>query len=108
MALTSVIAFFDAGARAARGALIAKAVTADRRVHARAYLRSITNIDITLGAAVAAIALHLDTPAAYKTLIVIDACTYAVSVLVLRWLPRVAPVTRERSMAKAGVVLLAA
>jgi hypothetical protein len=62
--VASAIVFFDGGTRAARGALIARAVPYDRRVYARAYLRSITNVGITLGAAVAGIALHLDTPAA--------------------------------------------
>lgn len=95
--LASVIAFFDAGTRSARGALIARAVPPDRRVYARAYLRSVTNIGITLGAALAGVALHLDTPAAYRTLIVIDAVTYAGTAVVLRSLPTVPAVASEHA-----------
>jgi predicted MFS family arabinose efflux permease len=94
--LASVVVFFEAGTRSTRGALIARAVPYDRRVYARAYLRSITNIGITLGAAVAGIALHLDTAAAYKTLIVVDAVTYAGAAAVMLWLPHV-PVVRSAS-----------
>ena len=94
--LACLIAFFDAGSRAARGALIAKAVEPGRRVHARAYLRSVTNLGISFGAAVAGIALHLDTAAAYRSLIVLDAVTFAVAALMLRRLPTVTPVPRSR------------
>jgi sugar phosphate permease len=92
-----VIAFFDSGTRSARGALIALAVGRDRRSYARAYLRAITNIGITAGAACAGIALHLDTGAAYRTLIVVDAATYALCALVLVALPRIPPVSREHA-----------
>jgi MFS family permease len=92
LVVASVIAFFDAGTRAARGALIARAFPQGRRVYARAYLRSITNIGITFGAAVAGVALHLDTPAAYKTLIIVDVLTYATTAVILRRLPSVASV----------------
>ena len=95
--LASTIAFFDAGSRAARGALIAKAVPPGRRVYARAYLRSVTNLGISVGAAIAGIALYLDTATAYRTLIVLDALTFALAAGLLRSLPTVAPVPRGRA-----------
>jgi predicted MFS family arabinose efflux permease len=104
-ALVSVVVFFDAGTRAARGALIARAMPFDRRVYARAYLRSITNVGITLGAALAAVALHLDTPTAYKTLIVVDAATYAGCAVVLRRLPHVPVVSTGRTSSAAWQAL---
>jgi MFS family permease len=87
--LASFVVFFEAGTRSTRGALIARAVPYERRTYARAYLRSTTNMGLTLGAAVAGIALHLDTAAAYKTLIVVDAVTYAGAAVVMLWLPHV-------------------
>jgi MFS family permease len=95
--LASVVVFFEAGTRSTRGALIARAVPSERRVYARAYLRSITNIGITLGAALAGIALHLDTAAAYKTLIVLDALTYVGAAVVMLWLPHVRAVSAAHS-----------
>ena len=79
----------DAAQRAAKGAVIAGAVPADRRVRTRAYLRSVTNAGIAAGAAVAGVGLAVDTRQAYLTLIAIDAVTYAGAALVLR---RLAPV----------------
>lgn len=97
VAVAALIAAFDSGSRAARGALIARAVSHAERVHARAYLRAITNIGITIGAAAAGVALHIDTANAYKTLIVIDALTYALTVVISARITKVPPVHREEA-----------
>jgi MFS family permease len=91
------MAVFDAAQRAARGAIIGNAVPPDRRVYTRAYLRSVTNVGITVGAAVAGIGLTVDTRAAYLSLIVADAVTYLLAAAVLTRLPAVAPVPRAAS-----------
>jgi len=96
-AVACAINLLDAGGRSARNALIARAIDRSEGAYARAYLRSITNIGITAGAALAGIALHFDTAAAYRTLIVVNAATYAGAALVMMWLDRVRPVSRERS-----------
>ena len=97
VAVACCVSLLDAGSRSARGALIARAMPPDRRVYARAYLRSVTNLGIAAGAACAGIALHLDTATAYRTLIVVDAMTFLLAGLVMRQLPRVAPVSREHA-----------
>jgi len=70
LALASLSGFFDSIAHSSRSAIIARGFAADRRVHARAVLRTITNVSIAIGGAVAAIALALGTPEAYRTVIV--------------------------------------
>jgi MFS family permease len=80
---------------AVRNGLVATAVASEERVHTRAYLRSITNLGIGLGSALAGIALHADTRTAYLTLIVADAASFlATSALILK-LPHVPPLPRD-------------
>lgn len=74
---------------AVRNGLIATAVAGEDRVHTRAYLRSITNLGIGIGSALAGVALHFDTRFAYLTLIYADALTFAASVVLIMRLPRV-------------------
>jgi MFS family permease len=80
---------------AVRNGLIATAIAGEDRVHARAYLRSITNLGIGVGSALAGIALHADTRTAYVTLIVADAVTFALTALLVTRLPHIAPVPRD-------------
>jgi predicted MFS family arabinose efflux permease len=61
---------------AVRNGLIATAVAGDDRVRTRAYLRSVTNLGIGIGSALAGVALHADTRTAYLTLIIADAVTF--------------------------------
>jgi MFS family permease len=95
VAVACAIELLDSGSRSARNAFIARAIERSRGPYSRAYLRSITNIGITAGAALAGIALHFDTPAAYRTLIVVNAVTFVGSAAVMLGLPRVEPVSRE-------------
>jgi MFS family permease len=92
VAVSVMLTVLDRGAGAVRAALIG-AVTenAAGRVAARAYLRSITNVGITAGAGIGALALHLDTAAAYRWMFVLDAVLSAISGLVILAVPRVAP-----------------
>jgi MFS family permease len=79
---------------AVRNGLIATAVAAEDRVRTRAYLRSITNLGIGIGSALAGIALHADTRTAYLTLIVADAATFLFTAVVVVKLPHVPPLPR--------------
>lgn len=85
-------ALADAASYGARGALVANAVPREARVRTQAYLRSMTNLGFTLGAAGAGVALHLDTPTAYQLTILGDAVTYLLAGLVVLRLPHLAPV----------------
>lgn len=91
LAVAAPMAVFDAAQRAARGAIIGAGVPPDRRVYTRAYLRSVTNVGITVGAGIGGIGLAVDTRAAYLGLIVADAATYLISAAVLT---RLAPLPR--------------
>ncbi|BCY07494.1 MFS transporter [Actinoplanes sp. L3-i22] len=77
----------DRAASTARNTLYADALPADTRVTARAYLRAVTNVGIGAGAALAAIALQVDTRPAYLAVILGDAVTYLAVAVILRWIP---------------------
>ncbi|MEU0519517.1 MFS transporter [Streptosporangium sp. NPDC006007] len=58
----------------------------------RAYLRAATNLAVALGALAAGVAIQFDTAPAYLTLVVGRALSFAGCAMVLRRLPRPAPV----------------
>lgn len=87
LVVAAPMAVFDAAQRAARGAIIGAGVPPERRVHTRAYLRSVTNVGITVGGALGGIGLTVDTRTAYLCLIVADAATYLLAAAVLTRLP---------------------
>lgn len=93
--VVSITQFVGSGANAVRGGLIAAAVTGSRRSATRAYLRSITNIGITVGTGIAAIALHFDTRAAYMSVLYVDVLTFLLAACVTLRLPRLAPAGAE-------------
>jgi len=70
-----------------RSAIIARAFTAEARVTSRAVLRTVTNVGITIGTGVGAIALALGAPEAYRTILVAGGLAYATSALLLVRLP---------------------
>jgi MFS family permease len=78
----------EQGSTAARGALVAGAGEGAERIRFRAYLRVVTNIGVTVGAGVAALAIQAGTPAAYRTLLLCTALTYVAAAVPLWWLPR--------------------
>jgi MFS family permease len=81
-------------ASAVRNGLIATAVAAEDRVRTRAYLRSVTNLGIGVGAALAGVAIHADTRTAYLVLILADAATFLATALLTLRLPHVPPLPR--------------
>jgi MFS family permease len=92
---TSLLAIFDRGSAAVRGGLIASTSVGPERIRTRAYLRSVVNVGLALGGAVAALALIADTKAAYVTVILINAATYALTALVLRSYPHIDAIPAE-------------
>ena len=91
-ALATAIAVLDRGSGAVRGALIAGLVQGSARATTRAYLRSVTNVGMTIGTGIAALALHADTRSAYLVVMYVDVASYLLTALVLLGVPRVAPV----------------
>ncbi|WP_436520625.1 MFS transporter [Actinoplanes sp. HUAS TT8] len=77
----------DRAAATARNTLYADVLSPAGRVAGRAYLRAVTNVGYGAGAALAAIALQIDTRAAYLTLIAADAVTFLAVAVILRWIP---------------------
>lgn len=79
---------------AVRNGLIATAIPVAERVHTRAYLRSVTNLGIGVGAALAGLALHFDSRAAYLSLIYGDAATFIAAAALAMKLPHVPPLPK--------------
>lgn len=67
--LASLSGLFDSLGYSARSAIIARGFAPDRRVHARAVLRTVTNLAIAAGSGFGAVALALGTPEAYRAVI---------------------------------------
>ena len=85
--VAAVVSILTLGSTAVRSTLIAVALPPEERVAGRAYLRSVTNVGMGAGAALAAIALHVDSPAGYRALVVANAVTYLLTAAVLRRMP---------------------
>lgn len=95
LVVATVIAILDRGSNAVRFALIA-AVTqgSQARVAARAYLRSMTNIGVTAGAGLGAIALSFGTATSYHLMFCVYVVLGVISALVVLAVPRVKPLPK--------------
>ncbi|MEU6745372.1 MFS transporter [Spirillospora sp. NPDC046719] len=100
------VTFLDRGASAVRNALVAHALPAELRMPGRAFLRMMTNTGVGVGAALASLALVADTPAAYRTIVVLDAVTFVGAALLLTRVPAVRP-ARDAASGGAGFGALA-
>lgn len=81
-------ALFDRGAYAGRQALIAAMLRKDETLtRTRAYLRSVTNTGMSLGAALAGVAVQFDTRPAYLAVLALDAVSFLGCALVFLRLP---------------------
>jgi MFS family permease len=86
-----------------RSAIIARAFSAEARVTSRAVLRTVTNVGITVGTGVGAIALALGSAEAYRAILVAGGLAYAASALLLLRLPaRVDAPSRTEPSAERG------
>ena len=79
----------------ARMSYIAQVGEGQKRVEARAYMRAVTNLGIGSGTLIAGVALAINTPAAYKTMIVLDALTFLLAALAYSRVPNIAPTLAE-------------
>lgn len=79
----------QSGLQAARQALLAGLVEPERRTRVRAVLQSVLNAGLAVGAGLGAVALQLDTPAAYLAVFAVDAGGFLVAAVVLLGLPEV-------------------
>lgn len=78
------------GLAAARQGLLAALVAPGERTRVRAMAQAAINGGIAVGAGLGGLALHLDTPAAYRAVFVLDAVSLVVSALVTVRLPAAA------------------
>lgn len=81
----------ERGGRAALQATIAAVLQGADLVRTRAYLRSVNNMGIAVGALLAGIALQIGTHNAFRVVIVLDALSFVVSALLLMTLPPTTP-----------------
>jgi MFS family permease len=79
----------------ARMSYIAHVGEGQKRVEARAYMRAVTNLGIGSGTLIAGIALALNTPTAYKTMIVLDAISFLFAALAYSRVPNIPPTLEE-------------
>lgn len=87
LVLASLSGFFDSVGHTARSAIIARGLAPERRVHARAVLRTVTNLSIALGSGIAAIALALGTAPAYRSVILVAGALCAIGAVPLLRIP---------------------
>ncbi len=91
--VSCLVGVTDQGSRVVRGALIAS-VGGSSKVKLRVYLRSVTNVGMSLGMAAAGFAIHAGTRAAYLGLITGDAASFGVTAAIISLLPRMSPQRR--------------
>ncbi len=70
LVIAVICGLFEQGANSARSAISARAFTGESRVHARAVLRTVTNVSIAAGSGVGAVGLAIGTAEAYRALII--------------------------------------
>ncbi|MFF4324552.1 MFS transporter [Streptomyces sp. NPDC001568] len=87
----SLQAIAYSASRSARMAMVAGLVPPEDRVSVRAYLRATSNVSVSVGAALAGLALVADTPAVYRAAVVLNAGTYLATGLLTLLLPAVPP-----------------
>jgi MFS family permease len=94
LVVACLVNMVEAAADAARGALVAAVVPAGERVSARAFVRSVNNVGISLGAILGGFALTYDSRPLYAGLLVASGALFVVSSLIFLALPPVRPVVK--------------
>jgi len=79
----------------ARMSYIAHVGEGQKRVEARAYMRAVTNLGIGSGTLIAGIALAINTPTAYKAMIVADTLSFFLAAVAYSRVPNIAPTLQE-------------
>lgn len=90
--LVSASALAQTASQAARGPIVRR-FAGEKPAKFRAYLRSTAMLASSVGAAVAALAVQVNTPAVYVGLIMVNAASYLVSAAFVSRLPHLRPLT---------------
>ncbi|WP_196809058.1 MFS transporter [Conexibacter woesei] len=91
LVVAALVVTLNRAESAVRQGFIAQALPPADRVRGRAVLRSVTNVGFAIGSGIAALAIVIDTRAAYDTLILGDAASYALALVLTLRLPHVPP-----------------
>ncbi|QEO16095.1 MFS transporter [Agromyces intestinalis] len=87
LVVAMLVGGFGQAANSNRMAIIARAFVGESRVHARAVLRTVTNLAIAVGSGLGAIALAVGTAEAYRALLLVAAIAYLLGLVRLAKLP---------------------
>jgi MFS family permease len=91
VALATVASLAEVGGSPLRGAYLSRVAGQAQRVRARAYNQAVSNAGWALGALGAGVALSVGTRAAYVSLVLADAASFAIAALILLTLPEAPP-----------------
>lgn len=97
MVVATLSGISERGVAGIAGGLVHDLSTRDTRMEARALLRTTTNVGIGIGTLVAGVVLALDSPAAYRASLVVNALAYAATAILVTRLP-----TSHRTRATRG------
>ncbi|HEX6473254.1 MAG TPA: MFS transporter [Streptosporangiaceae bacterium] len=94
---TAAVLGLDSAAQASRGALLAGLLSGEERPRALAYMRSMANIGVSLGAVAGGLGLLIDSRAGYLALFLVAGALFAVSGMAFLRVPAVpgGPSTQE-------------
>jgi MFS family permease len=95
IALAVVASLAEVGGSPIRGGYLSRIAGQEQRVRARAYNQAVSNAGWALGALGAGVALGVGTRAAYVSLLLADAASFAIATVILLTLPA-APPARPR------------
>jgi MFS family permease len=95
--VVSLALLAESAAYASRGALIAGLVPPEDRVRVLAYMRSVANLGIGIGAVAGGVALYVDDTAVYLGILVGGGMCFVLSGCAYLTVPPVPPVPRERA-----------
>ncbi|WP_406062409.1 MFS transporter [Streptomyces sp. NBC_01077] len=93
--VTSLALMAESSTDAARGALIAGLIPQEDRVRAWSYMRAVSNLGVTLGAAAGAVALWFDNRPGYVGLLIAGGIMFLVAGGAYLTVPSVDPVPKE-------------
>lgn len=94
VAAASAAMFFETGFLAARDGMVGGLAVGPERATARAYIRSSSNTGLTVGTTIAALALLVDSRAAYQAFMAIDVLAYFGCAVMAGRLPQPARIDR--------------
>jgi MFS family permease len=95
--LATVASLAEVGGSPLRGAFLSRIAGPEQRVRARAYNQAVYNAGWALGALGAGVALGVGTRAAYVSLVLADAASFAVAAVILLTLPDAPPAPKGPS-----------